>query len=95
LTATDPPLGMVDEPPHASARAWVAGSDLLLLFTDGVTDAVNAFGERYGEQQVIDLALTHRAQSPSTIIDHIFAALDAHTGDAPLLDDAACVIVRS
>ncbi len=95
LKATDPPLGMVEEPPHANARAWKVRSDLLLLFTDGVTDAANANGERYGEQRVIDLARTHRTEKPATIINHIFAALDEHTGDEPLLDDAACVVVRS
>jgi len=95
LSATDPPLGMVDEPPHTSDRAWATGSDLLLLFTDGVTDAVNADGERYGEARVIELARGHRAESPTEIVDHIFAALDEHTGDEPLLDDAACIVVRS
>ncbi|MDQ3517653.1 MAG: SpoIIE family protein phosphatase [Gemmatimonadota bacterium] len=95
LSATDPPLGMVDEPPHTRDRAWATGSDLLLLFTDGVTDAVNADGERYGEARVIELARGHRAESPTQIVDHIFAALDEHTGDEPLLDDAACIVVRS
>jgi len=95
LPATDPPLGMVDEPPHSRERSWQAESDLLLLFTDGVTDAVNAIGERYGEGRVLDLARTHRAETPATIIGHIFAALDEHTGDEPLLDDAACIVVRS
>ena len=95
LTAMDPPLGMVEEPPHAKVRPWETGSDLLLLFTDGVTDAVNANGERYGEQRVIKLALAHRAETPAMIINHVFTALAEHTGDEPLLDDAACVVVRS
>ncbi|MBC7790535.1 MAG: SpoIIE family protein phosphatase [Anaerolineae bacterium] len=95
LAAIDPPLGMVDVPPSANARPWESASDLLLLFTDGVTDAVNANGERYGEQRVLDLVRTHRAEKPATIIDHIFQALDVHKGDEPLLDDAACVVVRS
>ena len=36
--------------PDGASRAWKRGQDLLLLFTDGVTDARNDAGVRLGEQ---------------------------------------------
>jgi sigma-B regulation protein RsbU (phosphoserine phosphatase) len=57
LPALDPPLGMSEAFPGVSTINWQPGSDLLVLFTDGVSDARNKGGGRLGEQAV----LAHRA----------------------------------
>ncbi|MFL5577493.1 MAG: PP2C family protein-serine/threonine phosphatase [Gemmatimonadaceae bacterium] len=95
LPALDPPLGMSDSPPAASARRWTSGSDLLLLFTDGISDARNRMGSRLGEQAVLDVVRQHRAESPQSIVDRVFLTLAQHTGDVPLRDDLTLVILRS
>ncbi|HJU64090.1 MAG TPA: GAF domain-containing SpoIIE family protein phosphatase [Gemmatimonadaceae bacterium] len=95
LTALDPPLGMVETPPSALSRPWVRGRDLLLLFTDGVSDARNRYGERFGEERVLDAVRRYRDEAPTVIVDGLFAELAEHTGDALQRDDAAVVVVRS
>ena len=95
LPAIDPPLGMVDEDPTGAVRPWRAGSDLLLLFTDGVSDARNRAGARLGEHAVLDVVRNHRGETPAAILDRIFETLEQHTGDAPLRDDLTVVVVRS
>ena len=95
LPAMDPPLGMVDEPPHCQSLSWRPGEDLLLLFTDGVSDARNRADARLGEQAVLDLVREHRAEHPRAIVDRVVAALRHHTGDVPLRDDLTLVVVRS
>src|ERR1700730_214428 len=49
LAALDPPLGMVDRPSRAASRPWARGKDLLVLFTDGISDARNRADVRLGE----------------------------------------------
>jgi sigma-B regulation protein RsbU (phosphoserine phosphatase) len=96
LGATDPPLGMVDEPPHEVTRPWRAGRDLLVLFTDGVSDARGRRGgPRFGEERVLDVVRRHRAEPPARILAAVLANLAEHTLDAVQRDDQTCVIVRA
>ncbi len=94
LPALDPPLGMGTAPPGGSVRPWTTG-DMLLLFTDGVSDARNHDGERLGEDVVVELARRHRDEDPAKVLDRIFALLDAHTGDTIRRDDLTIVALRS
>jgi phosphoserine phosphatase RsbU/P len=95
LPAIDPPLGMVDELPSSRMRPWNTGRDLLLLFTDGVSDARNRIDVRLGEEQVLELAREHRGDPPAQIRDRIFELIDQHTGDVARRDDLTLVVVRS
>jgi sigma-B regulation protein RsbU (phosphoserine phosphatase) len=80
--------------PQGTSRPWTTG-DMLLLFTDGVSDARNRQGERLGEEQVVELARQHRDETPARIVDRIFALLDQHTGDTRRRDDLTIVLLRS
>ena len=95
LPALDPPLGMTTGRPDGASRPWRRGSDLLLLFTDGVTDARDASGVRLGEQPVLDIVSQYRHEPTATILERVFDALRAHVGDSPRPDDLALVIVRN
>jgi sigma-B regulation protein RsbU (phosphoserine phosphatase) len=95
LPALDPPLGMVNEAPTVGEREWAVGQDLLLLFTDGISDARDRLGKRLGEQVVLQLVCTHRAEDPNAIVEHVFDVLRSHIGDTPLRDDLTLVVLRS
>ncbi len=94
LPALDPPLGMGSHAPRGAGRPWNR-DDLLLLFTDGVSDARNRHGERLGEERVVELARTHRDDPPARIVERIFALLDQHTGETRRRDDLTIVALRS
>ena len=95
LAAMDPPLGMVEVPTTERERGWSTGEDLLLLFTDGISDARSRQGTRFGEEVVLDIVLTHRDEPPAAIVERVFHALDQHAGDSPRPDDLTLVVVRS
>jgi len=94
LPALDPPLGMGNGAPSGSSRPWTTG-DMLLLFTDGVSDARDRQGNRLGEEKVVEIARKHREEEPTRIVDRIFGLLDQHTGDTPRRDDLTIVALRS
>lgn len=94
LPALDPPLGMGASAPSGNSRPWTTG-DMLLLFTDGVSDARNQAGERLGEEPIVDMARRHRDEAPAQIMDRIFAMLDEHTRGARRRDDLTIVALRS
>jgi sigma-B regulation protein RsbU (phosphoserine phosphatase) len=94
LPALDPPLGMGNAPARGTTRLWNS-DDLLLLFTDGVSDARNRMGERLGEEIVVELARQYRDEVPAQIVNRIFHMLDQHTGDTRRRDDLTIVALRS
>jgi sigma-B regulation protein RsbU (phosphoserine phosphatase) len=95
LLALDPPLGMVDAGPRGAVRAWRQDSDLLVLFTDGISDALDREGVALGEQVVLDAIAARRHREPDDIVDAVFDLVYAHTGGAALRDDLTLVVVRS
>ena len=95
LGALDPPLGMSPEQPSARERQWSPNRDMLLLFTDGVSDSRNRQDVRLGEQPVLDLVRSLRAEPPQTIVDRVFATVSTHAGDATRRDDLTLVVARS
>ncbi len=94
LGAIDAPLGMVESVPSAQSRPWSQG-DLLLLFTDGVSDARNRFGVRLGEEPVLEIVRDNRSEQPAQILERVFQRLEEHTGEAVQSDDIAVVLTAS
>jgi sigma-B regulation protein RsbU (phosphoserine phosphatase) len=95
LAASDPPLGMDESPPLTACRTWSQGTDLLVLFTDGVSDARNRAGERLGEERLLDVIREHRDAAPDDVLRRAFEVLEAHTEGAPRRDDLTIVLVRA
>ncbi len=95
LAASDPPLGMDERRPLTARRSWNSKDDLLVLFTDGVSDARNRAGERFGEERILDTIRRNRDASPAEILARVVEALEAHTQAAPLRDDLTIVLARS
>ncbi|MBV9773256.1 MAG: SpoIIE family protein phosphatase [Gemmatimonadetes bacterium] len=92
LRATDPPLGIVDlDSYHEASAPWTAGEDMLFLFTDGLSDALEA-GEIEGERMILDEVVRARGSSPREAIDRVFR-LHGGPGDTPA-DDRTAVLVR-
>lgn len=94
LPALDLPVGMGTDAPRSDARPWTR-DDLLLVFTDGVSDARNRDGERLGEERIVALAQQHHRDPPARILARIFELLDGHTGDTRRRDDLTIVALRS
>lgn len=96
LAAIDPPLGMAAAVrPKTAKRPWKAGRDLLVLFTDGVSDARGRGGQRLGEERVLETIRTHRRETPDEILARVIELLDKHTGTLPPRDDLTMVLLRS
>ena len=95
LPAMDPPLGMSEEHPSISTLPWALDEDLLVLFTDGVSDARNRLDQRLGEQRILDTVRANRAAEPESILEQVIEMLDQHRGEVPPRDDLTLVVLRS
>lgn len=88
-------LGILEQPVFqlAEERIILAPQDLLVLYTDGLTDVPGADGQLYGREQLETLLLSHAALHPDQLLAAVFDHLTAYRGDAPQYDDMTLLVV--
>lgn len=89
-----PPVGLFPFSRYSQAEVQLETGDLLVLFTDGVSEAENPNEEEWGEDAVIETSRLCRALAPSEIISRLMEAADAFAAGAPQHDDMTLVIAR-
>jgi len=95
LAASLPALGMfpIETAPEPVTLALDPGN-LLLLLTDGVTEATAPSGEQFGLERTLDLVRACRAQSADEVIRALFATVQDFTQNQPQADDITMVVVK-
>ncbi|MEX2471707.1 MAG: GAF domain-containing SpoIIE family protein phosphatase [Gemmatimonadota bacterium] len=94
LEATDPPVGFAGpDAYHEEWRPWRPGEDLLLLFTDGLSDALTETTRGNGEQTVLDTVVQSRFSSAAEVIDALFDITKGENGPNRG-DDRTALVVR-
>lgn len=94
LLATDPPMGIGTEPYGQSAMTWKPGKDLLLLFTDGLSDTLAHARRSSGEHLVLSTVADHRHRPARDILDKLFELCGRATPSIPS-DDRTAVVLRT
>lgn len=88
-------LGLLDESEIILNEEQIAlqHGDRLVLYTDGMTDAMNAQEEHYDRAQLEAVASAHVNEPIEKMGDALFDAVQAHQGDAVQFDDMTLLIV--
>ncbi len=87
-------LGIIPQPTFEQRSLTMEHGDVLLLYTDGVTEAMNAERELFGEERLVAILRTCHQHRPQDIIDAVLAELQAFVGGMPQSDDMTMVIVQ-
>lgn len=72
----------------------LASGQVLVFYTDGFTEAMQANGDEFGEERLLDSISRHRSKGAAALIDAICADVTAFTGNVPQHDDMTMVVVR-
>jgi sigma-B regulation protein RsbU (phosphoserine phosphatase) len=80
-------LGLVEQSPYASGRMILAPGEALLLYTDGVTEAMNPSETLYSDQRLEQFLGTNRGSAPRQIIGDLIGDVKQFAGGAPQSDD--------
>jgi len=67
---------------------------LVLLYSDGISEARTPGGEEYGDGRLVDFAVRHRALSAGALRAALFEEIDAWTGQGEREDDQTLVILK-
>ena len=70
------------------------GGDWLVIFTDGVVEAVNQKNEEYGELELIRLVDGGSGSAPAELLRSLLAELDRYVGSTPQHDDMTCLLLK-
>ena len=87
-----PLLGAFVDSEWQAETLAVASGELVLLYTDGVTETASGSGERYGVDRLRQLLSAHAGARPQPLLDALDAALDRFRGGAPTDDIAALAL---
>jgi sigma-B regulation protein RsbU (phosphoserine phosphatase) len=68
--------------------------DLLLCYTDGITEPENPYGEMFGEERLIDLVKKHVQRDDRELLQIILEAVRSWTGSPELQDDMTLLLAR-
>ncbi len=72
----------------------MAPDDLVLMYTDGVTDAINAREEEFGTDRLANLVMTNAHQPVECIVDEITRAVTEFAGEGIYFDDVTMVALK-
>ena len=87
-------LSIMEEFPYEEETVQLGPGDMIVVYSDGVTEAVNPHQELFGEARLAETIRAHRDASASAMVDHVVAAVKAYAGTAPQMDDITLVVLR-
>jgi sigma-B regulation protein RsbU (phosphoserine phosphatase) len=86
------PLGLLPDREYDQRNFHVASGDIVVLFSDGVTDHLSESGKEYGRGRIMEVMRRAGSLSPDVIIREIFADLDRFNTER--FDDQTLIVMR-
>ena len=94
LAATGMPVGMLEAATWKDAALQLEPGDLLVLYTDGVSEAMNAQREQYGVERLVAVLQANPSLPAAGLIDAVKADIAGFTGGAAQRDDLTLLMLR-
>jgi sigma-B regulation protein RsbU (phosphoserine phosphatase) len=87
-------LGVLENIQLKEAEIRLDPGDVIALYTDGVTEAINAQGEQFGQERLARTVAENRGLAAGEILARLKAAVTAFAGDQPQFDDITLMILK-
>ena len=94
LEAGGIPVGIFEGAAYQVGTTRLGNGDWLVIFTDGVVEAVNTRNVEYGEPALIRLVDRESGSTPAELLRSLMAGLDQFVGNTPQHDDITCLLVK-
>jgi serine phosphatase RsbU (regulator of sigma subunit) len=94
LDGGGPVLGVLPIAPYSEQQARLGPGDLLVVYSDGVTEAANLGDEEFGEERLIEVLKRRRTESSDAIVSAVMESLNRFTSGAPQADDITLVVAK-
>ena len=87
-------LGVLENVELEECEITVDPGDILVLYTDGVTEATDVDRQPFGEDQLRSVVAAKPDAGAEEVVSAVVEAVRAHTGDAPQSDDIALFVIK-
>jgi serine phosphatase RsbU (regulator of sigma subunit) len=94
LGSTGVALGMFEGSSYGAVETRVNPGDLLLLYSDGVTEAENPAAQPFEESGLEAFIAAHPQQRPAELAPALLRAVEAHARDSRFTDDLTVLILK-
>ena len=94
LDASGPVIGLFPECSYVKQSVILEEGDVLVLYTDGISEAMNAAGEEWGEERLTQVIEAGRALPAREVIDRILRTCDEFVAGAAQYDDMTLITAR-
>ena len=94
LEANGPVVGLLPTAPYTEQSLTMMPGDLLLMFTDGVSEAMARDDEEWGEERMIASAEQCSGNTADAVVKDLFRNVDAFTAGAPQHDDMTLLVLK-
>ncbi len=88
------PLGSLPDVPYGYGELILMAGEKIVLYTDGISEAVNTNNELYGEDRLSELLSNYAARSPKEIADLILSEVKTFASGAEQADDITMLILE-
>jgi serine phosphatase RsbU (regulator of sigma subunit) len=94
LEGGGPVVGLLTGAAYTQQMLQLLPGDILLAFTDGISEAMNAAEDEWGEERMIAEAKAHADLNAEELLQRLFRAADAFAAGASQHDDMTLVVLR-
>jgi serine phosphatase RsbU (regulator of sigma subunit) len=94
LETGGPIVGLFEGASFEEETVTLAPGDWLIVFSDGVSEALSADGEEFGETRILQTAQKHLSVGPSEMLQTIFSEVRTFTKGAAQNDDITALVLR-
>lgn len=88
-----PPLATMENIEYFDETVTLHSGDRLFLYTDGVPEAKNTDGERFGTERMLDVLNLNKSAAPEELLNNVKREVDRFTGDSDQFDDITMMSV--
>lgn len=94
LDTGGPVIGLMEDCVYSQGTVTLEPGDVLVAYTDGISEAMNAADEEFGEDRLQDAVRPNRTAPARDVIDRLMRAADTFVAGAPQHDDMTVIVVR-
>lgn len=88
------PVGFFEDATYADVKEELQPGDVLTIYSDGVTEALDVHGEEFGEERLIAILEEHRTDEAELILNRIVEAVQTFARGAAQHDDVTVLILK-
>jgi phosphoserine phosphatase RsbU/P len=87
-------VGLFPQASYEQEELRLSAGDLIAVFSDGVSEALNAAGDEYGESRIQETIAPHWLDTSDVVLQHLLDSVRTFARGAPQNDDVTALVVR-